>query len=384
MSARSWLRAAPGQLVAPFRNRGFRRGAVRTVPAAVLPGSELLHLGGGEMIPCPGAESLPIAASARDLGLGLPSLALPQCRIHVLRDVVVAPGARLVRDGQGRVVAESLTGDMAERVHVHDDGRPPIEVDGPVAVYRSPWRGDAHTLVDHLPRAALLAQPVTHHLGRVTLLHDGPLDPFEELLLPRLLGNRADLLEVDPGRRVVAASVLLPSFVTRAGAGAIPSWYRRWVDRTASTLSGSAGPAHPRRLFVHGAEGDPRVGNRAALDGVLARHDVAPLDLSVLEPVEQVRALRNAELVVGLTGDGLSRAVFSRAAQVVELVPGGELSPHTYYLCASKGLPYEPVVASARDARPPGERFARQVSVDAAALDRVLTRLDASRSPAAG
>ena len=48
----SWLRRSVG-----------RRPTHRTVPAAVLEGTELIHLGGGESVPCPGIESLPLAAS---------------------------------------------------------------------------------------------------------------------------------------------------------------------------------------------------------------------------------------------------------------------------------------------------------------------------------
>ncbi len=367
MNAFSRLRVSPSQLVAPFR-----RGATRTVPAAVLPGSELVHLGGGETIPCPGVESLPLSASARAHGLGLSSLALPACKVHVLRDVSVLPGSRVVRDAQGRVVAESLTSELASRLHLGERPGPPLEVDGPVALYRSPLRGDLHTIVDHLPRAALLTQPAMHRLGRVTLLHDGPLDPLEELLLPRLLGSRVDLLEVDPGREVRAERVLLPGFVTRPGAGAIPSWYRRWLDRTATAIDDPA-LAVPRRVFVYGVRSDPVVRDREHLEEVLARHDVERVHLPSLDAADQVRALRNAELVIGLPGDGLARAAFSRSAHVVELVPGTEVPGDLYYLCAATGLPYDYVLTSGGD-RSASDRRGREVHIDVEALDRLLSR----------
>lgn len=377
MSAIQRLRAASDLLAAPFR-----RGTPRTVPAAVLPGSELIHLGGGEAIPCPGIESLPLSPAALAQGLGMPSLAMPASKVHVLRDVTVLPGSGVVRDGQGRIVVESLTGapltrTMVGRAHRSGHPPPPLHLDGPVALYRSPLRGELHTLLDHLPRAALLAQPAVQHLGRITLLHDGPLDPFEELLLPRLVGNRVDLLEVDPAREVHAERVLVPSSVGRPGAGAIPSWYRRWIDRTATSLHDPSSPL-PRRFFVHGAPGDPVVRDRHRLDGVLARHQVEVLDLSTLRAEEQVRAFRNAELVLGLPGDGLARAVFCRSAEVVELVPGTQVPAHTYYLCASKGLPYDyvPNCGAAR-----GERRPHQVDIDADAVDRALSRLALTPRP---
>ena len=229
----SRVRHAPAHLAATYR-----RSSTRSVPAAVLPGAELIHLGGGEMLPCPGVESLPLAPMARSLGLGSASLALPAAKVHVLHDAEICPGARLVRDREGRVVSESLTADMIGKVGMGEDAdrRRPVEICGNVAIYRSPWRPHYHTLIDHLPRAALLAQPAMHRLGQITLVHDGPLHPIEELLLPALLGGRIRLRQVEPTQVVRAERVLLPGYVTRPGSGAIPSWYRRWVDRIAAGL----------------------------------------------------------------------------------------------------------------------------------------------------
>ena len=88
---------------------------LRTVPAAVLEGSELIQLGGGESVPCPGIGSLPLAASARRSGLGSPSLALPPARVHVLRDVRIAPSSRVVASGELRDLRRRLATAEEER-----------------------------------------------------------------------------------------------------------------------------------------------------------------------------------------------------------------------------------------------------------------------------
>lgn len=344
------------------------------MPAAVLEGTELIHLGGGESLPCPGIERLPIAASARHLGLGSASLALPPARVHVLREVTVCPDSRLVLDRRGRIVAESLSADMVglvgpEADELHAD---PIEVDGTVALFRSPWRPYFHTLIDHLPRAALLGQPAMRRVGPVTLVHDGPLSPVEQYLLPRLLPSQVRLRQVAPGRSVVADKVLLPGYVTRPASGAIPSWYRRWIDREAAAVPSATAPG-PRRVFIDRVAGPRRVLNMAEVEPVLERHGIQAVEPSSLSPLEQIALFRDAELVVGVTGSGLANTVFSRRAHVLELVPGQELLPHFFYLTASKGLPYDHLLAPPDrlrlDAR---ERLRRDVLVDAAGLDELL------------
>ncbi len=352
-------------------------GTRRSVPAAVLNGTELIHLGGGESIPCPDIGTLPLAPSVRRMALGSPSLALPPSRVHVLRDVIVCPGSGLVIDSSGQIVAESMTHDMARRVDITDEERRavPQRLDGTIAVYRSPWRSPYHTLIDHLPRAALLAHPAMRRLGQITLVHDGELSGVERHLLSQLLPSNVRLMRIETGRSVTAERVVLPGYVTRPGAGAIPSWYRRWIDREAAAIDDPVGPGRRpgRRLFLDRFGKERRMANRAQLLPLLEHHRVEPIDPESMEPEELILAFRDAELVIGVTGSGLANAVFSRSAHVVELMAGQELLPRIYYLTAAKGLGYTPVSAPPDRSRLSAEqRMERDVLVDPAALERVL------------
>jgi hypothetical protein len=348
----------------------------RTVPAAVLGGAELIHLGGGESLPCPDAERLPLDPSVRALGLGTSALALPPARVHRLTDVVVCPGSGVVLSRDGRVVAESVTPDMVGRAPlVPSEFRTPVRrLPGTVALYRSPWRSRYHTLIDHLPRAALLAHPAMRRTGAVTLLHDGPLGPVESWLLPELVGRNVRLMEVEPGTPVVADAVLVPGYVTRAGAGAIPSWYRRWADGVADRAASGG----PRRFFIDSGAGSTGVANRQALDDVLARHQVVSVDPTTMDPAAAVGMFRDAELVVGVHGTGVSQVLFCRGAHVVELMQGRTLLPRLYYLATSKGLPYDYVPSVDRESarRHPAHPGGDGVVVDVTWLDSLLGRLD--------
>ncbi len=374
----SRLRQALGR-VGDVATLGRRR--YRTVPAAVLEGTELIQLGGGETVPCPGIGSLPIAAVARRSGLGSSQLALPAAKVHVLRDVRIAPGTGVVVAAGDRIVAESLTFDMVDELEVHHSEfrARPAELPGTVAIYRSPWRTYFHTVIDHLPRAALLAQPAVRRLGPITVVHDGPLTPIEQALLPQLLGPGVALLQVDPGTGIVADQVLLPGFVTRPWSGAIPSWYRRWIDREAASDRYRVDGARPRRrLYVDRTGVRRRVLNRDALDEVLDRHHVETVDPTTLSIEEQVSSFRDADLVIGVTGSGLVNTIFSRSAHVVELQTSTEMLPAFYYLAAAKGLPYDYVGAPPdRRGLTTEERLHEDLLVDAAALDRLLTTITA-------
>lgn len=346
------------------------------MPAAVLDGSELIHLGGGETVPCPGIEALPLAASARRLGLGSPSLALPPSRVHVLRDVILCPGSRLVADTRGRVVAESLSADLWGAVGPTDEElrSTPVHVEGAVALFRSPRHPYFHTLVDHLPRAALLGQRALRRLGPLTLVHDGPLGPMEQFLLRRLLAPGVRLQEVDPGRAVHADRIVLPGYVTRPASGAVPSWYRRWIDRTSEQVGIGQGDRARRRLFVERSSPLRRVLNRSELAVVLERHGFEVIEPDAVSPDATISVFRDAELVVGVTGSGLANTLFSRSAHLIELVPGRELLPHFFYLTAAKGLPYSYVLSPPDDLRRDAvQRLRHDVTVDTEELDRILS-----------
>ena len=333
----------------------------------MLGGAELIHLGGGESLPCPGIDSLPLSPEVRNMGLGTSRLALPPARLHVIPDAVVMPSSGVVCTRDGRVVAESVTSPMIGRVPL--DGKelrtPPLNLDGTVAVFRSPLRSDYHTLVDDLPRAGLVAHPALGRLGPITLLHGGALSDLEATLLGNLGGHRVRLREVEPGQPVRAARVVIPNFVTRPGAGAVPSWYRRWSDRVPLPEASDA----PRRVYVSAAT-DADVPDREELQQVLDLHGIVDLDRVGGSVAERLAVLRDAEMIVGRGRDALAVALISRSAHVVELFDPPTLDPSMYYLAVSKGLPYH-YVPVADDAR-----TALEVPSEGSdALDRVLDRL---------
>jgi hypothetical protein len=371
-----WDDGRPGRLrTLTDRLTTVRRRASwpRTVPAAVLNGTELIHLGGGESLPCPDADRLPLTPTSSRLGLGTSALALPPARVHVLHDAVVYPGSRVVGVPDGRIVAESVTTDMVGRAVLdHREMKaPPIRIDGTVAIFRSPLRSRYHTLIDHLPRAGLLIHPAMRRVGPITVLHDGPLSPLETWLLGHLSGRNIRLLQVEPGTPLRAERVLVPSYVTRPRAGAVPSWYRRWADAVPleEPVSG------PRRVFLDRRSGVGHIANQPEVDAVLAAHGVERLDPGDWKVAELLGLFRAADLVVGMPGSGMAQCLFSRRTHMIELLRGTTVSPELYYLAACKGLPYDFVPATTDPPANHPERYA--LDVDVAWLDRLLGEISA-------
>lgn len=309
-----------------------------------------------------------MTSEATRAGLGTARLALPPARVHVLRNAVVHPGSRVVTTFDGRLVSECVTSSMVGSVPL--DGTelrsPPLDVDGTVAVFRTPRRSTYHTLVDDLPRAGLLIHPALARLGPITLVHDGPLDALEVGLLAHLGSRRVRLREVHPGRPLGAERVVVPAFVTRSGAGAVPSWYRRWSDGVPLP----AVDGGPRRIWLDDAASRRSIGNRLALLDLIGAHGVEQIDPSSVDAMELLAILRGAELVVGSSRDAMACCLFSRSAHVVEVMRGRQVDPAIYYLAASKGLPYDFVPALPGSLDGTGS-----TEVDLAWLDRLLTRI---------
>jgi Glycosyltransferase 61 len=341
-----------------------RFSRARSVPAASLRGAQLVHIGGGETV-----TFTPASDDHVDGPLAGSRLALPPARVHVLEDVLICPGSRVVATARGEVVAESFASELRPTPSVPPEiGTVPVYYPGAVAYFRSAARGHYHTLVDDLPRAALLNHAAMRRLGTITVVHDGPLSAVEAYLLPRLLGRNLRLVQVDPHTAVTGDVVLLPGHLTRAGAGAVPSWYVRALDRCATHAPPVDGPA---RMFIIRPTGARQIGNWDAVSEVLDRHDVEAVDLPALTAAEQVARFRDADLVVGVHGGGLANALFSQSARVVELLPSDAPLRRYSYLSASRGLEYRAVAGV--DRHPSSrDRLSLTVEVDVAALDRAL------------
>jgi len=324
--------------------RGRLRPRVEFVPASRLPGAELMRLGGGEVVATPAVPGLPTDESAAARGLAGASLALPPAAVRVLRDVHLCVGENVVRTPDGAVVAEGANPERLDGLRRRHLGAPVIEAEGTAALHGLPVLGTFEALVESFAPVLLLQHPALHALAPVTVLSAGPTTLVEGFLLDRLTNRQVTLQVIAAGTAVRPTRTLLPSPVTRTGAGAIPGWYRRWLDQQAGAVD--IAPAAPRLLLAHGPD-DPGL-RRPEVREVAEAAGLVTLDTltgaisgdGTLGADELVSTLRDASLVVGASDDALGHALFSRRAEILQVATASTVTPRVAQLAASRALPY--------------------------------------------
>ena len=256
----------------------LRLGLPDAIAANRLPGTETVALGGGEMVPTPGLAALPVSTRHRVTGLAGESLALPPATVRVLNDVQIVTEQGVVLTRDRRVVMDSVATERLRLVRRPRRNAPGARREGAVAPYGVPGGGVCEALLEALPRVLLLQHPALRRYGRVEVLCPPTTAPVESWLLGRLPKGHLLVDRHCTSPLVSARRVLVPSAVTRCGAGAVPRWYDRWV---ADAVRGLPSAGRPQRVVVvHGGQ-DPL--RRTALWQQLVHScGLVPLDTSAL------------------------------------------------------------------------------------------------------
>ena len=292
----------------------------------------------------PAVPGLPTDEWAAARGLAGASLALPPAAVRVLRDVHLCVGENVVRTSDGAVVAEGINPERLEGLRRRHQGAPVLEAEGTAALHGLPVLGTFEALVESFPPVLLLQHPALHALAPVTVLSAGPTTLAEGFLLDRLSNHQVALQVIAAGTAVRPTRTLLPSQVTRTGAGAIPGWYRRWLDEQTRALD--VAPAAPRLLLTHGPD-DPAL-RRPEVREVAEAAGLVVLDTltgaiagdGTLGADELVSTLRDATLVVGAGDDALGHALFCRRSEILQVATAQTITPRVAQLAASRALPY--------------------------------------------
>jgi hypothetical protein len=317
-----------------------RLGAPATIAAARLSGTETVVLGGGEMVPTPGLGALPVSTRHRAAGLAGDSLALPPATVRIVKGVQVSTSQGVVYTPDGRVVLDSVATERLGQLRRPRRGAAREQRGRSVAPYGVPGGGACEALLEALPRALLLQHPALRRYGWVELLCPPERAPVESWLLDHLPRGHLRLDRGCDADLVGAPRVLVPTAVTRCGAGAVPRWYDRWVAGVVERLPG-AGP--PRRVvLVHGSR-DPLLGT-PLWHQLVELHGLVPLDTASMHGDDVARGLavlRDASVIVGASDDALCHALVARKAKVIEVGLREVISPRVAQLCLSRGLAFE-------------------------------------------
>ena len=313
------------------------------VPAARLPGTELVALGGGESVQLPGVRTLPISASDKEHGLAGTSLVLPPSAVRILKGVHIQVRTGVVTLENGCIVAESMPISKDRRMKSPRRSSASTHLAGNVAPYGSTLDDVCAGITEAFPKIVLLQHPAVRRYGPITVVHAG-LSPIERFLLSLLDSQQILTEHVGPAAVIQGDRTMLPGPVTRRGTSGSPSWFQEWLDRSLAEISPPR--ASLMIALIHGAAdplADSDVLNELKAGGfVVIDTSALTLDGSVpsdgISPV--VGAIRDASVVVGATDSALAHALLCERADVVHLGLADVVTARPIQLCASKGLNY--------------------------------------------
>jgi capsular polysaccharide biosynthesis protein len=203
-------------------------------------------------------------------------------------------------------------------------------------VFRSLRNGHYHSLIDNLPRLALLHDPRLAG-EELLVLYRAPLSTIEQHVVPRLLPPNATLVPVDRRDLLRVDRLVFPELHTRRFSA---YHHHRFRELLADRLLPDRPSRRSNRIFISrvdpGARGNRIITNEDELMVVLGRFGFERHVLEGMSPADEMALFYDAELVVGAHGAGLANTIFAREIGVLELFPT-RVHPCYHFLCLAYG-----------------------------------------------
>lgn len=129
-----------------------------------------------------------------------------------------------------------------------------------------------------------------------------------------------------------------------------PSWRDfRWVRRRMRSEISSESEKSARRVYISRQEADRgrKIMNYDEVMAELETHGFESYQLETLPFKSQVELFKQAEVIMGVHGAGLTNIIFADDPLVFELFPQSVVKPHFYFLSSMMGCEYESLVTEA-------------------------------------
>ncbi|MHC2090032.1 glycosyltransferase family 61 protein [Methylobacterium sp. CM6244] len=301
---RSAMRVASrgGSVIKPLASEyGFDPPSVRdtwgTVRISPSPGSALHH---------PAGLRREISSFKRATERAIPSTILEY------RDVFTSPRGQIWNQKGQIIYSRSDSVDVTDRKTVKTL---------PLAFAANRMsRGLYHWLIDHLPRFAWIVPSGILSNKQFSILLNGHR-PFESETLD-LLGLRH--VAVGLTETVFVERLLVPPPVLPLDAGDLhlPAVFEPLGER-ADAIAREQGAHLPERVYITRRDATRRpLVNESEIEREVAAHDFTVLEFSALPLWHQIAIARNARIIMGPHGAGLSHIVFAKpGTKVIELMP---------------------------------------------------------------
>lgn len=278
---------------------------------------------------------------------------------------VTGEGLALSRDGS--IVAESIAQHSQEQVDHTTSSFPQLRQEATVVPGRhvlARKRGDqnyGHWLVECLPKPVIVADASLPFDGIIVPDHSGPMGAVIRDSLHLLGLDRYGVTRTSSTGAYVFEKLILVDGLTTHGSYMSPLALGH-MEKLRTGQPGSA----LKRVFIRRPDGPRRVSNEEQLCRALAPHGFVPINPAQLSLRQQISMLKDADVVIGALGAGLTNIVFAhRGALVINLAPATMPDTFFYFLAAHRQQRYIEIRSPLDD--PPKDRASDfRVDVDAA------------------
>jgi capsular polysaccharide biosynthesis protein len=300
-----------------------------------------------------------------------------------MRDVTLLPVLGLVLQ-DGRIVESTRYAVTAreEQTAMTVLARPHLRLDGPAYASRRLFSGINrycnnyhHIIAQVVPAIAGYAAEPGFADGILLLAEPGPVLRRALALTGALVGSDApEILPIEPMVPVDAADLTVSSLLV--GSDDLSLFALSVFDRMIEAIAPSDAADSPEMIYVWRADASHRpMRNEDELVERLICHGVTPVLLATLSLDEQIRLFRNARLVIGPHGAGLTNVVFGTPGAVLyELLPQHYRNPCMSRLAQLRGVHYW-ADAYPSEAAPGLWHHHVPWSVDLAAVERRLAEI---------
>ncbi len=287
------------------------------------------------------------SAEAVAVGIQVPALPTPPAFSAIVNDALFCTTNNVLLRSPRRLVAESYEawefGRPATTFRTPFDSRlchlkPHNEVlDGVTTAFRSIRKSYYHTIVDNLPRLALLHHERYQSVDSIRVLVDGSMNRAERFLTQLLLPGNCAITTIEPQTVYRVEKYVLLSHLSYQFAAAL---HPTLVGFLRERIHPRREPTRSRRILVsrQAAPRGRRITNFDALATALEREGFEIHALENYSLADQIDLFFDAETIVAPHGAGLANLLFSPdRVRVVELFASPEVFPHYYFLTKSLG-----------------------------------------------
>ncbi len=247
----------------------------------------------------------------------------------------------LVFTSDHRIIAQTVTqhsiSEQENALGLVKSFSPVVLIDTSCVLMRK--RGDnnyGHWLVEVLPKLAL-ARSQCHVSGLAIPAIKGPMQSVihDSLTLADKIGT-TPRFELEANKVTFFKELILVSGATEHGSYMSPLMVRE-IDHMTANIEG----IDMRRLFVSRRGAGRNLANQDVIERDLVRNGFFVMHPGEMNFISQVKAFKNAEIIVGVMGAGMTNIVFANSgAKVINLSPATMPDTFFYFLSIIKRHDY--------------------------------------------